>query len=208
MNKYSKIIKLIVNLITINRIIFSFILLSIFNKINKYIFIISLIILFLTDFIDGFLARKFMVQSLFGSSLDTVADKTLSILLIFPLIKEYPIILLILLGEISIALLNIIGKIKGKHTRSSSIGKIKMWIISINIIISYISYFNIIKINIIIPTIITFIFQLHTIIEYFYYLKKQSSNPKITEYKIKNYQDLIYILFNTNYFLENIQSRD
>lgn len=65
-------IKRIPNLITIGRIIFSVLL--VFVKPFSIEFYIIYLIAILSDMIDGFLARKFKVTSLFGSKLDSIAD--------------------------------------------------------------------------------------------------------------------------------------
>lgn len=209
MNKFDKSIKIIVNLMTTSRIVFSFILLSIFNDINKVAFIFLLTSIFFTDFLDGFLARKFKVQTLYGSIMDTVADKVLSIVLLIPLLDKLFIYLLIMIGELSIAILNIIGKIMKKHTYSNNIGKFKMWVLSIIIILGYIYYYGYINnIIVIIGSIFTFCLQLYVIWLYYVYFKEQNINKNIKKYKINNYKDLLYVLFNTKYFLDYIQIKD
>ena len=46
------------------------------------------IIASITDFIDGKLARKYKVQTIYGSNMDTIADKALSIGLIILLLQK------------------------------------------------------------------------------------------------------------------------
>ena len=206
---YKCLIKVLVNLLTTSRIVFSFVLLTMIQTINSYHFIGWLAILFFSDFLDGFLAREFNVQTLYGSTMDTIADKVLCILLIFPLLKESWIFSAVLIGEIGISLLNIVGKLKGKHTCSSRAGKVKMWLLASTILLGYIYYFNYIYYEIIVISgIITCGIQGYVILEYNLYLKNQLPQKRKLEYKIKDYQDIFYVLFDTNYFLENIQSQD
>ena len=74
--------KIFVNLITTTRFMYTLILPILQSRMSNTSFIINLIILFLTDTVDGFLARKFKVQTFYGSIMDTIADKTLSLSLI------------------------------------------------------------------------------------------------------------------------------
>ena len=70
--------KLLVNLITASRLLFTVILMIIYKSIPNYWFLILIAIIFSTDFIDGKLARKFHVETFFGSLMDTMADKILN----------------------------------------------------------------------------------------------------------------------------------
>ena len=167
-------IKFFVNLLTTLRFLSIIILVIIFKKISQRFFIIIISILFLTDFIDGKLARKFKVQTIYGSNMDTIADKALSIGLIILLLHQNNNVLLLLLGEIIISVINTIGKLQGKKTKSSLIGKIKTWFLSITIILGYINYFKLMDTKyIIIYIIITVITQIYCIIDYTIYLINQ-----------------------------------
>ena len=188
--------KILVNLLTTSRLIITIFLMILFESISQNKFIAIIAILFLTDFIDGKLARKYNVQTIYGSMMDTIGDKAMSIGLSIILIKNIPIIILPLIGEIIISRINIIGEILGKKPESSPLGKIKMWIVSITIITCYISYFK--KTNIKIEYIgcfITFILQIFVIIDYVKRLKhkpkKQPQYPK---------EKLLYRLFSTKYY--------
>ena len=71
--------KNIVTTITISRMIGIPFLLMIENDI---VLLVAAGILFLTDFLDGFLARRWNVESLNGALLDLIADKALVIILL------------------------------------------------------------------------------------------------------------------------------
>ncbi len=76
--KVVKIIELIViNSITALRLIGSFMLPFLYNKYGASFTSIIIIILFLTDLIDGFLARKLNCSTFFGSIMDAFCDKLL-----------------------------------------------------------------------------------------------------------------------------------
>ena len=76
MNNYKK---YLINSLTLLRIIG---IPFIFMIQNKYLLFIYCAILFITDFIDGFLARKWDLTSKLGAILDLIADKTLVIILL------------------------------------------------------------------------------------------------------------------------------
>jgi CDP-diacylglycerol--glycerol-3-phosphate 3-phosphatidyltransferase len=73
----------IINGLTISRIILGFPIVFALKNGNNDIFILLLIIGALTDYFDGFLARKYNHKTVFGAKLDPLADK---ILIIAPLI--------------------------------------------------------------------------------------------------------------------------
>ncbi len=168
------IMKVIVNMLTISRIILSFILLLNFKSISGLFFLITIVLLFMTDFLDGFLARKFSVQTNFGATMDTIADKTLCIILVLLLCSKYRVSYLLLIGEVIIGLLNMFAYLKGLKTKSSYIGKIKMWFLSISIILGYACYYGYVN-NILftVCSIITNIFQLFVFVNYIIMLYNQ-----------------------------------
>ena len=192
-------IKIFVNILTSLRLLFTMIALLFFKKMPHTIFFILATIILFTDFLDGKLARKYKVQTIFGANLDTIADKFLSIGLILILIKQLPILYLLLIGEIIISIINITAKIINKKTKSSKIGKIKTWMISLTILIAYITYFK--KITyffITIFSILSFIMQIIVGNQYFYSLItspsiKNKNNPK-------NIKEWIYQMFSTKYY--------
>ncbi len=193
--------KVLVNVITTFRFVYTLFLPFLHTRISKLAFLISIALVFLTDSIDGTLARKFKVQTIFGSTMDTIADKTLSIVLMFLLIKKVPIISLMLVGEIIIAVINIYFVLCGKKTKSSLIGKLKMWFLGISIILGFMNYFDIINYKlVIIATFITGLIQIVTIIDYIVSLTKQQE--KNSPFYPKEKHNLTEILFSTDYYLK------
>lgn len=84
MNLYKK---LFVNLLTVLRV--ALIPVLFFIK-NEYVLFIVVNFLFITDFLDGYFARKLGVTSTTGAVLDLIADKALVIILLFiALIHNY-----------------------------------------------------------------------------------------------------------------------
>ena len=173
------------------------------NKIFNNFFIGSIIIIFLTDFIDGKLARKYNIQTFFGSYMDTLANKVLNIILLIMLSDKSKMSLIMLILEISILIINSIGWILKKKTKSSILGRAKMWAIGITITLEYMNYFNIINIDVnhIIVNlfiIITTIMQILVIVDYV--IKFIKDDNKRLNIKLKSWKDLAYILFNTDYY--------
>lgn len=195
--------KIFVNLLTTGRLVIALLLPFIKNKIFNNFFIGSIIIIFLTDFIDGKLARKYNIQTFFGSYMDTLANKVLNIILLIMLSDKSKMSLIMLILEISILIINSIGWILKKKTKSSILGRAKMWAIGITITLEYMNYFNIINIDVnhIIVNlfiIITTIMQILVIVDYV--IKFIKDDNKRLNIKLKSWKDLAYILFNTDYY--------
>jgi phosphatidylglycerophosphate synthase len=109
----------------------------------------------------------------------------------------------VLVLELLIAITNCISMGRGHVTKSSYFGKVKMWFLSITIVLSFLYYFNVI--SIVFPRIVgifTCILQIITLINYIKNFKHPVTinNDKI---KVKSFKDLWYVLFNTEYYLKN-----
>lgn len=197
--------KIIVNIITLIRLLYIIVLPILKVEISNIAYIINVIAIFLTDFIDGILARKFKVQTLFGAIMDTVADKALCIVLLLALLPENKLLLYILILEIVISIVNTIGMALKKKTKSSILGKVKMWIISITIILGYIEYFNLIDIKIVqISSMITICMQIAVIIGYILNVKKADIVER-TGLKESKKENWMYVLFDTDYYINNFK---
>ena len=82
-NNNKKLISNIPNILTLSRLFFTFPLI-IFLEINKPNFVLALIILGgITDYFDGYFARKFNLTTKFGAIIDPLSDK---IFLLIPLL--------------------------------------------------------------------------------------------------------------------------
>ena len=122
---------IIVNCITMTRVIGTFILPIISKFTSPRTVIIYVGLLLLTDAIDGMLARRLKASTIFGSLLDAAADKLLGIACLAVLAGKYPIMLLPILTETIITIINTMGAAKGTVAESSTLGKIKTWVLGI-----------------------------------------------------------------------------
>ena len=199
------IIKVLVNLLTLSRIAFSILFLTVlYDKIPSIWFIIIIALLFYTDRIDGFIARRYKVQTSFGAAADTISDKTLSIGLILPLLAKLKFTYLLLLGEVLIALLTLFSFISRRDAKVEFVGKMKMWFLSFTIILGYMVIFKYIpELPFDIFCVITFVIQMVVLCVYFKYFIKQKSHKN--KLNIKTKHDLLYTLFSTDYYMKNCQ---
>lgn len=199
--------KIIVNLITLTRLIGAILLPFIFLKYDfKIIFIITLII-YVTDLLDGFLARTFKCSCFFGAILDTISDKMLNMVVLVILGLKNRIMFIVLAMEVLIALVNLCKYKEGFNIRVNVFGKVKMLILGLTVLICYIAYtttkFDMIFLSGLIYTLIGM-----QIITLFTYLIDPIKNPKFkvkieSKMKLKNKKEILNILFNTDFYLEN-----
>ncbi|MDD3048853.1 MAG: CDP-alcohol phosphatidyltransferase family protein [Bacilli bacterium] len=132
-----KIKKVIPNFITTIRLIMAIIFPFLF--LNGYI-LSSLIIFFIaatSDYLDGYLARHWEVESKYGRIVDPIADKLLmGLALILLTFVSNKLMLFLLIGEIIIALISIINYINNKNKmKVSFIGKVKTFPLAASIIL-------------------------------------------------------------------------
>ncbi len=194
--------KIFVNFITIIRLFGIALLLFVANKATATTFLIYVVALLSTDWIDGLLARKFRVQSLFGSVIDALADKIFNICLLIYLIFENRSFILVLIGELVIALTNVHSAVTGKKVDTNIFGKVKMWLLSFSIIFGYIDYFELASLGTLITVmiVITFVFQLIALSHYITSVKSQEKIER-KKMEIHSFEDLKYYLFDTDYYL-------
>lgn len=135
--------KLIPNLLTISRpigMIIANILFFTGNIVSALILTGGLLI---TDFFDGKLARRWGVQSKLGADLDAVGDKIMFMGLALPLVVNYPVILINILGESLITAVNVKGRVEGFDMKTVFSGKVKTWFLSITLALGYlVQFFN------------------------------------------------------------------
>ena len=197
-------VKVLINAITIFRLVFTFAMPFLIKRVSHIAFLIIVAILFFTDCVDGVLARVCKAQTLFGSIMDTIADKVLNIILIVCISGEIPVLYIVFIGEIIIATINLLGTINGAPIRATMLGKSKMWVIAIAILLGYMYYFDICdKIYVNVVGIIVIIMQ---IILFFSYGNKarETKEFKLKKLVFKKGQELKKALFDTEYYLSTI----
>ena len=123
--------KIFVNSITMVRVIGTLIMPFVSMIMTPSEVIFYIIILLLTDSIDGIMARRLNACTTFGALLDAVADKLLGIATLAVLAFSYPIMFLPIITETLICLINTNGAANGGSTESSFLGKFKTWIFGI-----------------------------------------------------------------------------
>lgn len=88
-------------------------LLVYFKSNNKYHFIIAALILVvsgISDFLDGFIARKFNMVTDFGKLIDPIADKLTQFTIAITLLFEYPLVwILLIIIVLKDSMLGIVG---------------------------------------------------------------------------------------------------
>ena len=191
-----KFMLIFVNLLTTIRIIGVFMIVPIFFKYGGIYAALVSIACYLTDSIDGFLARKYHVSTFFGSFFDGIADKLFSCsnLIILFSVTKYSLIAIFF--ELLIVLIQIVKFEKNINIQSSKIGKIKTIVMSITVIIIYIvtdinklsflgnniiDFINNINSNILYGIIFIplYIFEILSLYSYLKFLKTYDSNKKV-----------------------------
>jgi len=139
MEKRSKII--FVNCITMIRVIGTFAMPVICHKLPPIWAVTYIICLLLTDFLDGFLARRLKVCTVFGSLADQIADKLFGIACLAFLATRNWIMLLPIATEAIITLVTTRGGFNGTSVDSSILGKIKTFFLALIIIAGFATFY-------------------------------------------------------------------
>ena len=191
---------IIVNLITSSRIIGSILLFPIYFKYGQNVMGTILTVLFLTDWVDGYLARKYKVSTFFGSIMDGVCDKCMAIVscIILCFINKYFLIAVIF--EVLIFLTNTFALTQKGNIQSSIIGKGKMWVLSICVILGF--FFskdnNLINFIIAAPAIIA---ETITFGDYLIRSSKVKVQIEAKKPHYKNIKDINKMLFSPEFYL-------
>ena len=131
---------ILVNLITAIRSLGTVAIVPIFTKMGTLATGLAAMGFFLTDFIDGFLARKLHAQTFFGSLLDAVSDKAFGIICLLLLSTLNPIFLAIIGIELGIFAINYHSAQNDNNVQSSKAGKAKTFLLAGTVVGSFFAY--------------------------------------------------------------------
>lgn len=220
--KYIKFI--IVNLITLSRVVGSIVLPIVYFTRGLGRLGLFVAIIFLTDFVDGKLSRYWKVESFLGSLLDGISDKLFAFVMLAILSYEYPLMLLVILFEFVIFVVNMLAFKENKNIQSSKLGKVKTFVLDVVICImfmfvvkeTYIDYLPlrisefIINIEyslsyILIGVIIGM--QIVTISDYSKKRLKQANFEHLKGKKLKSYKEIWELLTNRDFYIKNKNER-
>lgn len=126
--------KVLVNSITAIRALGTLVIVPIFKNSGSFTAGLAAAGFFLTDFIDGKLARGLKVQTFFGSLLDGLSDKAFAIICLVLLALQNPIFWTIIAAEGAIVYTNYKSAQKGNNIQSSKAGKIKTGVLGASIV--------------------------------------------------------------------------
>lgn len=132
--------KQIPNLLTFIRLVFA-IPAGLLCYFNPIVSLVSVGVLWLTDAVDGKIARKFDIQSKLGADMDTIADKLMFLGSSIPLFSVSPLLITSFVLEGVISLINVVGRLKGLDTRTVKSGKVKTVSLGVSLVIGYLSKF-------------------------------------------------------------------
>tara|TARA_Y100000996_G_scaffold192753_1_gene151000 strand:- start:1047 stop:1601 length:555 start_codon:yes stop_codon:yes gene_type:complete len=127
-------IKIIPNVLTLSRIVFVPFFVFFFYSNLFYYKLLSLILFFvcsLTDFLDGYLARKYNLVTSVGKFIDPLADKILVLSAFIVIHSVYPdcvplwMILTVFLRDVAVTSLRLFLKLKKKTLKTSFFAKRK-----------------------------------------------------------------------------------
>ena len=127
---------ILINAITSIRMLGVVLLLPIYFSYGGVALGLTNIACFLTDFADGKLARKFHLSTFFGSLYDGLADKSFLIINMIILLTISPYAIIPILLELGIAGLQTYKYKKNYNVKSNIIGKAKMWVAGICVVLS------------------------------------------------------------------------
>tara|TARA_B100000287_G_scaffold260879_1_gene245439 strand:+ start:1704 stop:2255 length:552 start_codon:yes stop_codon:yes gene_type:complete len=120
-------IKIFINLLTSVRIIFAFIIFLLVSLESNYS--IAFLLFFLagiTDYFDGFLARKYRASSDIGEILDPIADKILIIFILFALAVNLSSYLIGFMGSIIISREIWVSALRDYNARNNNVDATKV----------------------------------------------------------------------------------
>ncbi len=191
-----KVKRQIPNMVTILRLISLVIGFILFIN-DKIVLSLGLYILgAISDFVDGYLARRLKAYSKIGQYLDAISDKLYFLsLIIILLINNNYLIIIVLFMEIIITIINYLIIKKNKKVFTERVGKFKTTLLMITLILGIISIkITNIRYIYLVFLILTTYFHIETIIAYINQLNRKSIE-NIVDFKDKSMIDRMVLLF-------------
>lgn len=197
----------IVNIFTFSRIVGSIFLFPLYFNYGQRIVSYVLTGLFLTDWIDGYLARKFKVCTFFGSIMDTICDKTIAIVACIILCFLNPYMIYVIISEVLILLISMFNLTQNNTAKALYIGKLKMWIVSTCVVVGFFlcgTDKTVVNLLVFIPSII---FELMVIYVYLARLLNGKIVVSHNKPKYKSGKDIKMMLFSPEFYEKNKDSK-
>ena len=127
----------IVNFLTLLRIVGTIILIPLYKIFGGKIAGFTSLFCYLTDSIDGILARKWKVSTFFGALFDGFADKLFTIINFILLYMISPYALVPIVIEILIVVVQMIKYSRNLNIQSNIVGKAKVWFLALSIVLTF-----------------------------------------------------------------------
>lgn len=122
-----------VNLLTVLRIIGTIFLIPVYKKYGAIKAVLLSVGCYITDLLDGILARRLQASTFFGALLDGAADKLLTLINFIILFFITPYAIIPIIFEFFIVLVQTYKYFNNYNVQSNAIGKLKVWILAITI---------------------------------------------------------------------------
>lgn len=210
----------LVNLITAIRVVGAFLLIPIYLSFGSFWLGIAVLLFISTDSIDGFLARMLHASTFFGAAFDALSDKLFNIIVLSIVSFVEPLMFYVLLCEIGILLVSFHSTFKGNKAKTAILGKIKMFILSVSIILvlllndypkmvemfnfSMIDYKGIINVLAIINVVIdTVTFVLYLLLDIVRTINNKDVKETIFKSKLKSKKEIKEMLFSNDFYQKN-----
>jgi len=125
----------VVNLLSLFRIVFAPVIMFLIIYDMRYLALILFVLAIFTDFLDGYLSRRFKMETKFGDIIDKVADKLLVGFIILGFVVKYNALwfFYILIPVVIIYIVGIIYFVKYKQ-KASLLGRINITLQALTII--------------------------------------------------------------------------
>ena len=117
-----------INMITLIRVIGIFAIIPVYHNLGGFSCFILVAVCFLTDCIDGMLARELKCSTFFGSIFDGISDKAFLIINLITIFTITKLAIIPILIEMLIALTQSMKYSQNMNVKSNLMGKTKMWI--------------------------------------------------------------------------------